>query len=106
MDKMREDERFEIERALDLIPHVIGASWATTWFRLNKIKKPSSEEYRNKVVEYVKFLQNLIDSFPKSDNFQEISSFTKKRYEEEIEKILEGKNSEIEKRFDRYLEYG
>lgn len=102
---MREDERFEIERALDLIPHVIGASWATTWFRLNKIRKPSREEYRAKVVEHVKFLENLVNAFPKSDNFQEISSFAKKRYEEEIEKILEGKNSEVEKRFDRYVEY-
>jgi len=102
---MRDDERFEIERALDLIPHVIGASWATTWFRLNKIRKPSKEEYRTKVVEHVKFLEPLVNSFPKSDNFQEISSFAKKRYEEEIEKILEGKNVEVEKRFDRYVEY-
>ena len=102
---MTEDERFEIERALDLIPHVIGASWATTWFRLNKIKRPTREEYRNKVVEYVKFLENLMDAFPKSDNFQEIDSFTKKRYKEEIEKILQGKNPEIEKRFDRYVDY-
>ena len=103
---MREDERFEIERALDLIPHVIGASWATTWFRLNKIKRPTREEYRNKVVEYVKHIENLMDSFPKSDNFQEIDSFAKKRYKEEIEKILQGKNTEIEKRFDRYVDYG
>lgn len=102
---MREDERFEIERALDLIPHVIGASWATTWFRLNKIKSPTRVEYRNKVVEYVKFLEDLMDAFPKSDNFQGIDSFTKERYKEEIEKILEGKNPEIEKRFDRYIDY-
>lgn len=103
---MRDDERFEIERALDLIPHVIGSSWATTWFRLNKIRKPTREEYRNKVVEHVKFLENLIDSFPKSDNFQEITLFSKKRFKEEIDKTLSGKNPEVEKRFDRYLNYG
>ena len=103
---MRDDESFEIERALDLIPYVIGASWATTWFRLNKIRNPSREEYRSKVAEYVKFLENLIDSFPKSDNFQEITSFTKKKYKEEIEKILAGKNPEVEKRLDRYMDYG
>jgi hypothetical protein len=103
---MSEDERFEIERTLDLIPHVIGASWATTWFRLNKIKKPTREEYRNKVVEYVKCLETLMDSFPKSDDFQEIVLFIKKRYREEIEKILLGKNYEVEKRFDRYMNYG
>ena len=26
---MRNDERFEIQRAFDLLPHVVGASWAT-----------------------------------------------------------------------------
>lgn len=103
---MREDEGFEIDRAFDLIPHVIGSSWAVSWFRLNKIKKPTREEYRNKVVEYIKHLENLIDSFPNSDNFQELSTFTKKRYKDEIEKILAGKNSEVEKRFERYIDYG
>ena len=103
---MRDDDRFEIERALDLIPHVIGTSWATTWFRLNKLRKPTREEYRNKVVEYIKILENLMDSFPKSDNFQEITLFTKKRYKEEIEKTLAGNNPEVEKRFDRYINFG
>jgi len=103
---MNEDDRFEIERTLDVIPHIIGAAWATTWYRLNKIKKPTKEDYRNKVVEYLKFVENLMDSFPKSDEFQEMTSFAKKRYNEEIEKILAGKNLEVEKRFERYLNYG
>ena len=103
---MRDDDRFEIERALDLIPHVVGASWATTWFRLNKLRKPTREEYRNKVAEYIKILENLMDSFPKSDNFLEITLFTKERYKEEIEKTLSGNNPEVEKRFDRYIDYG
>lgn len=103
---MREDEGFEIDRAFDLIPHVIGSSWAVSWFRLNKIKKPTREEYRSKVVEYVRYLENLVDSFPNSDNFQELIAFAKKRYKDEIEKILAGKNSEVEKRFERYTDYG
>ncbi len=103
---MREDEGFEIDRAFDLLPHVIGSSWAVTWFRENKIKHPTREEYRNKVVEYVKMLDALIDSFPKSENFQEMTSFAKKRQKDEIEKILAGKNSEVEKRFERYVDYG
>lgn len=103
---MREDEGFELDRAFDLLPHVIGSSWAVIWFRVNKIKKPTREEYRNKVVEYVKMLDSLIDSFPKSKNFQEMVAFAKKRYQDEIEKILAGKNLEVEKRFDRYVDYG
>ena len=103
---MREDEGFELDRAFDLLPHVIGSSWAVIWFRINKIKKPTREEYRNKVAEYVKMLDSFIDSFPKSENFQEMVSFAKKRHKDEIEKILAGKNLEVEKRFDRYVDYG
>lgn len=103
---MQEDDSFELDRAFDLIPHVIGSSWAVIWFRVNKIKKPTREEYRNKVAEYVKMLDSFIDSFPKSDDFQEMVAFAKKRHKDEIEKILAGKNPEVEKRFDRYIDYG
>ena len=102
---MQEDDSFELDRAFDLIPHVIGSSWAVIWFRVNKIKKPTREEYRNRVAAYVKMLDSFIDSFPKSENFQEMVAFAKKRHQDEIEKILVGKNLEVEKRFDRYVEY-
>ena len=38
-------QRFEIQSAFDLLPHVVGCSWATIWFRLNKIKNPTREEF-------------------------------------------------------------
>ena len=102
---MREDEGFELDRAFDLLPHVIGSSWAVIWFRVNKIR-PTREEYRKKVVEYVKMLDMFIESFPKSSDFQEMVAFAKKRQKDEIEKILAGKNVEVEKRFERYVDYG
>ena len=37
---MTEEQRFEIERALDLLPHVAGASWAMVWYRMKGIKNP------------------------------------------------------------------
>ena len=103
---MREYEGFELDRAFDLLPHVIGSSWAVIWFRVNKIKRPTREEYRKKVVEYVKMLDMFIESFPKSSDFQEMVAFAKKRHQDEIGKILAGKNPEVEKRFDRYTDYG
>ena len=45
---MRNDERFEIQRAFDLLPHVVGASWTAVWFRMKGIKKPTREEFREK----------------------------------------------------------
>ena len=46
---MREDQRFEIERALDLLPHVIGGSWTMVWFRMKGVKNPTKTEFREKV---------------------------------------------------------
>ncbi len=103
---MREDQRFEIERAYDLLPHVVGASWACTWFRLNQIKNPTKEEFRQKTVEFLSVLEKLVDMYPNEDQFTNIKSYVKNRHAQEIEKILEGKNQEIEKRYDRYVDYG
>ena len=103
---MRDDYSFEIDRAFDLLPHVVGASWAAVWFRMNKRIEPTPEEFRNKVVEYFKMLDHLVDSYSTSGEFLEMASHVKQRHKEEIEKILTGKNPEIEKRFKRYVDYG
>ena len=44
---MRDDDKFEIIRALDLLPHITGSSWAMLWFRVNGIKNPSRDEFRD-----------------------------------------------------------
>ena len=103
---MRDDQRFEIQTALDLLPHVVGCSWATIWFRLNKIKKPTREEFREKVTEYFKMLDPLVNVYDQKENFGEIIDYLKKRNAIELEKISTGKNPEVEKRYDRYIDYG
>jgi len=103
---MSEEQRFEIVRAFDLLPHVAGASWTTLWFRLNNIRNPSREEYREKVVEYFNLLDSLFNSFPQNDEFKEINDFILKMKKLEIEKIISGKNKEIEIRHQRYIDYG
>jgi hypothetical protein len=103
---MRDDERFEIERAFDLLPHVAGASWAVIWYRLNGIKKPTREEFRDKVLEYFELLNPLFDSFSEDEVMEDISKYIKQRLNSEIEKIKQGQNKEIEKRYDRYIDYG
>ena len=103
---MRNDERFEIERAIDLLPHVIGASWAMTFFRLKKIRNPTKEEFREKVVEYFKMLEPLVNVYPQDKNFEEIVTYLKKRNSIELDKISSGRNPEVEKRYERYVDYG
>jgi hypothetical protein len=103
---MRNDERFEIERAFDLLPHIVGSSWAVTWYRLNKIKKPTREEYRNKVLEYFNMMNLLFESFQANEEFSDLKKYIRVRKQEEVEKILSGANKEVEKRYDRYIDYG
>jgi len=103
---MKDEVRFEIERAFDLLPHVVGASWTTIWFRLNLIKNPTREEFREKTAEYFTLLNPLFDSYPQSNEFTDIISYIKRRQKEEVDKIIQGKNPEIEKRYNRYIDYG
>ena len=103
---MRNDERFEIERAFDLLPHVVGSSWAVVWFRLKKIKNPTRQEYRKKTLEYTKMLEILFESYEECGEFTDMKKYIKFRKEQEFERIISGQNKEIEKRYDRYISYG
>ena len=103
---MRNDERFEIERAFDLLPHVVGSSWASIWFRMKGIKKPTREQYREKTIEYLKKIEPVFNAYPKVEEFSEICKYIEFRKNEEYRKIESGENGEIEKRYDRYVDYG
>lgn len=103
---MRNDERFEIERAFDLLPHIVGSSWAVIWFRLNKIKNPTREEYRKKVAGYFKIMEPVFESYNEDEKFSEMIKYIRQRKQEESEKIIAGLNKEVEKRYDRYVDYG
>ena len=106
---MRDDWRFEIDRAFDILPlqvRAAGASWAAVWFRMKGQKNPTSEQFRLKTAEYFRLLEPLFSTYPDSEEFKEISSYIRHRSTEETEKILAGENDEIEKRYKRYLDYG
>ena len=103
---MRDDDKFEIVRALDILPHVAGASWAMLWFRIMNIKKPTIEEFREKTIEYFDKIQPLLDSFEEKEEFGDINRYMKNRFEEEKKIIRNGENKEVEKRYQRYLDYG
>ncbi|KAF6246536.1 hypothetical protein C6990_08545 [Nitrosopumilus sp. b3] len=103
---MRNDERFEIQRAFDLLPHVVGSSWAVIWFRMKGIKKPTREEYRDKTLEFLKKIEPVFDSYPKDEEFSEIMKYIEYRKNEEYDKIKTGENKEVETRYDRYVDYG
>ena len=103
---MRDDERFEIERAFDLLPHVVGASWASVWFRMMGRRRPTREEYRAKALEFLRLMEPVFCSFPDEPGFEDIRRYVRARRDREYAGIGEGANGEIEKRYDRYVDYG
>ncbi len=103
---MRDDERFEIERALDLLPHVVGSSWAVVWFRLNGIKHPTRQEYRAKTLEYMGVLDPLFEMWSGDQRFADLQKYITARKKVERDRILSGGNKEVERRYDRYVDYG
>ena len=103
---MRDDEKFEIIRALDLLPHIAGASWAMLWFRINEVKNPTKEEFREKTVEYFNRIEPLMKSFETKKEFEDINQYMQNRFENEKKLIISGENKEVEKRHQRYLDYG
>ncbi len=103
---MRNDERYEIQRAFDLLPHVVGASWTAVWFRMKGIKKPTREEFRKKTIEYLQLVEPVFESYQKNQEFAEINKYIEFRKKEEYAKIRTGENKEIEIRYERYVDYG
>ena len=103
---MRDDDRFEIARAFDLLPHVAGASWASAWFRMGGRRDPSAEEFRQKSAEFFDMMAPLFDSLPSSGPYADIARYVGARRARERRRILDGQNPEIEKRHRRYVDYG
>ena len=103
---MREDQRFEIERALELLPHIVGGSWTMVWFRMKGIRNPTKEEFRDKAVDFFSKVEPLLKSFETDESLDDINSYIKNRLENEIQRIQQGENKEIEKRYQRYIDYG
>ena len=84
---MREEQRFEIERAIDLLPHITGGSWDMVWYRMQGIRNPTRDEFRNKVIEYFQTLEQLFESFNGDNSMNEINSYIQNRLKNEIEQI-------------------
>jgi hypothetical protein len=48
----------------------------------------------------------VFDCYPKEEKFQAIQKYIDFRIKDEIQKVTEGLNPEVEKRYDRYVDYG
>jgi len=94
---------FEMERVIEELAKAYPAQCATTWFKITKNHKPSEEEYRNKVAEYMKIFEYLLATYPPGPDTDKLKELVKKILAKEIEKVLKGDNKDVEKRHRHYV---
>lgn len=53
---------FEMDRVLDELARTFAAPSATTWFKVTGNKSPTRDEYRIKVVEFMKLFESSLSA--------------------------------------------
>lgn len=96
------DRYFELNLFLQDLAKNYGTPHASYYFRINKIK-PSKEEYRKKVVEFMKHYEYTLKSFEGTPDYDELKSFVNDMMQKMIEEVLSGNNKEVEKRYKYYI---
>jgi hypothetical protein len=95
---------FEMERVIEELAKSYPAQCATTWFKITKNHNPTEEEYRDKVVEYMKQFGYLLATYPQCPETDKLVELVKKSLANEIEKVLQGNNNDVERRYKHYIE--
>jgi hypothetical protein len=96
---------FEIERLVEDLAKIYATACATSWFKLTQNKKPTREDFRNKVVEFMRHFDSSLQAFPQSPEAENFKKYARGLLEGEIQGVLSGRNNEVEKRYRYYAEY-
>ncbi|MGI0024159.1 MAG: hypothetical protein ACREA4_03310, partial [Nitrososphaera sp.] len=57
---------FEIDRLVEDLAKIYSAACATSWFKISGNRRPTKEEFRGKVVEFMKHFEHTLSSFPQT----------------------------------------
>ncbi len=96
---------FEIDRLIEDLAKLYCTACATSWFKITDNKRPSQEEFRGKVVEFMKHFEYTLASFPQTPAADQFREQAMKSLERETAKVLAGENKDVEKRYKYYVEY-
>lgn len=96
---------FEIDRLIEDLARLYSTACATVWFKIRGNKRPSQEEFRDKVVEFMRHFEYTLASFPQTSAADQFREYARKSLEKEIAKVLAGENKDVEKRYKYYVNY-
>ncbi|MEM0029485.1 MAG: hypothetical protein QW572_02890 [Candidatus Nitrosocaldus sp.] len=98
-----QDRYFELELMIEGLAKSIGVPNANCYFRLSRKRRPSRDEYRRKVTEFMLAYMHMLDMFRGLDGFDDLKTFVDDRLRHEVEQVLKGRNKDVEKRYDYYV---
>lgn len=99
-------EYFEIDRVIEELSRSYAAPCTTTWFKIAENRRPSIDEYRKKVVEFMKHFENtLSDYYPNNAQKEQLTEYVKKGLQKAIYSINVGNDKEVERRYKYYVDY-
>jgi hypothetical protein len=96
---------FEVDRVIEDLAKSYSTAFATAWFRIMGKKKPSKEEFRAKVVEFMNHFEYTLSTFPETPAANGFRSHAKQALTTEISRVVSGENKEVEKRYRYFVEY-
>ena len=96
---------FEMDRLVEDLAKIYSAACATSWFKITGNKHPTREEFRGKVVEFMKHFEYTLAAFPEVPAAVSFRENARKSLENVIANVLAGENKEVEKRYKYYVDY-
>jgi hypothetical protein len=96
---------FEIDRLIEDLAKIYSTACATTWFKITKNKHPTKDEFRKKVVEFMKHFEYTLSTYPKSMEADHFRQYAINNLKTEMENVLAGNNKEVERRYKYYVDY-
>ena len=96
---------FEVDRLIEDLAKFYSTACASAWFRMVGKAKPSKEEFRAKVVEFMNHFEHTLSLFPQGRAADEFRAYARKALTSEIYKVTTGENKEVEKRYRYFVDY-
>lgn len=96
---------FEIDRLIEDLAKIYSTACATTWFKLAKTTSPTRIEFRTKVIEFMEHFEYTLSTFPQGPEIDQFRDYARRILRKEIEKVRQGDNKEVERRYKYYVEY-
>lgn len=96
---------FEIDRLVEDLAKIYSTACAASWFKVTGSKRPTKEEFRSKVVEFMKHFEHTLAAFPQNSEADALRQHAGKVLQGEIARVIAGENKEVEKRYKYFVDY-